>query len=376
MHGLEFLIVLLVLAMAVPDVCARFGRPALTYPAYVIFGILIRPLLDDAIVTGVNKVAAIGFLFLLFEVGLEIRLPEPRHLRRETRYALAWMVAQYPICIALATWAGMDFKSAFIAAAALTACSVGMAYPGWRVYPGAASAKAFLLHMMVLLEIGTIVVLSLETSLLGDKAWWVPVLNLAGIALAVWLVKRASVPLERLFHIVLAHAGRWRIHLMALIVLGVAAIGERLGLSGPKTVFFLGLFLGHIEHEGRDLAEHMSPVVRGFLTPLFFLSLGVSIPFADLFSMTGLLAVAAAGALLLFRLAFRARLFPPGTATGAVWLLTPNLTLAALAAGVLADHGIHGAPAVWLLLTGLFMTVAAIAFLPPVAATAEPASSH
>lgn len=377
MHGLEFLIVLLVLAMAVPDVCARFGRPALTYPAYVVFGILIRPMLDDGMVGGLHKVAAIGFLFLLFEVGLEIRLPEPKHLKRETRYALFWMAAQYPLCLVLARYAGMDFQSAFLATAALTACSVGMAYPAWRAFPGGDAEKSFLLHFMVLLELGTIVVLSLETSLLGDKAWWVPLLNLLGIALAVWMVKQLARPLERIFHLVLERAGRWRMHLMAIIVLMVCAVGERLGLAAAKTAFFLGMFLGHIEHDGRDLADHMSPVVRGFLTPLFFLSLGIGIPLREVFSQTGLLAVIAAGALLLFRIGFRGRLFPHGTARDATWLLSPNLTLTALAAAVLAEHGVAGAPVTWLLLTGLFVTVVAIGMLPPVGTTsAEVAAKH
>lgn len=376
MHGIEFLICLLLLAMTVPDICRRMGRPALTYPFFVVFGLLIGPLVTTTVAGMLEELAGMGFLFLLFEVGLEIQLPPVKKLGRELKFAGLWMAAQYPVCMLLASHAGFGWQEALLATAALTACAVGMAYPGWKAYPGEAAPKGFLLQVMVLLEISAILVMSLESAMLGKAPWWMPPLKLAGIVTSVLLVKRLAGPLDRLFRLVMERTVRWRVHLMAVIILLVCATGNRLGLSAPKTAFFLGLFLGHIEHDGKGLADHMAPISRGVLIPLFFLTLGVLTPVAAVFSLTGAFALGSAALLLLFRRAVHRRLPRPALGENAVWLFGPNLTMTALAAAVLKEAHAPEGPVVWLVLTGLFISIISIAMLPPSAPDAAADEPH
>jgi Kef-type K+ transport system membrane component KefB len=366
MTSIELLVVLLLLVMAVPDLCNWIGRPALAYPAFVCFGILIGPLVRSEVGSMVREAGEIGFVLLLFEVGLEIDLPNWRQLKRPALYVLRWVGPQYPILIFLARFAGLGWIESFIAAAALSACSVGMAFAAWKSFPGLSEAsRAFLLHVMVMLEVVAVVLLAMETAALGHAPSWVFALKLAGIALVIYACSRISVHVTRALQAVLERTTKWRLHFVALLILTICAVGERLGLSGPKTAFFLGLFSSRVRHEGRSLEDYLAPISRRFLIPLFFLALGTQVPLGALFSATALLAVASAAILIAFRHVLHSRFAPTGGESRAYLLLCPNFTLVALAARSLIAAPDGTGTAAWLLLTGLLITLYAIAALPP-----------
>jgi len=163
---------------------------------------------------------------------------------------------------------------------------------------------------------------------------------------------------------VLERTTRWRLHFVAILVLAVCAIGERFGLSGPKTAFFLGLFSSRVRHDGRSLEDYMAPISRRFLIPLFFTSLGTQIPIGALFSTSALMALGAAGSILIFRYLLHARFAKTGGDANTYLLLCPNFTLVALAAKSLLAQSDGADAAAWMLMTGLFMTLYAIAALP------------
>jgi Kef-type K+ transport system membrane component KefB len=50
-------------------------RPALVYPVFVLFGLAITPVVDGQVHEMLVQAGQVGFLLLLFEVGLEIDLP-------------------------------------------------------------------------------------------------------------------------------------------------------------------------------------------------------------------------------------------------------------------------------------------------------------
>ena len=303
--------------MAVPDVCAWLGRPSLAYPAFVCFGLAVGPLLRPEVATMIREAGEIGFILLLFEVGMEIDLPLWRELGGPLRFLLRWLLPQYPLLLGLARLAGLPWLDSFIAAAALGACSVGMAHAAWKHYPGLeGDARTFVLRVMVLLEVLAVVLLATETAVLGDTPAWLVAAKLAGMALVVYACSRVGAHITRLLKAVLERTTRWRLHFVALLVLAVCAVGERFGLSGPKTAFFLGLFSSRVRHDGRSLEDYLAPISRRFLIPLFFASLGTQVPLAGLFSMNALLAVLAAVSILLFRHFLHARFARTGGTRG------------------------------------------------------------
>jgi Kef-type K+ transport system membrane component KefB len=75
MNPIEILILLILLFIGVPDLCRWLRRPALVYPVFVLFGLAITPVVDGQVREMLVQAGQVGFLLLLFEVGLEIDLP-------------------------------------------------------------------------------------------------------------------------------------------------------------------------------------------------------------------------------------------------------------------------------------------------------------
>lgn len=365
MNNIELVVVLLLLFMAVPDACKWLRRPALVYPAFVIFGLLLGPFVNDKLATMIRQAGEIGFLLLLFEVGLEIDLPKPSELMKPLAYALRWTLVQYPVVLALARMAGLPWLESFVAAAAITGCSVGMAHAAWKHFPGLDEAtQRFVLRVMVLLEVLAIILLSVETAVLGQGPTWLFAFKLVGIALVIGLCSRIAVPLARGLQLVLEKTTHWRLHFVALLVLLVCALGERLGLSGAKTAFFLGLFMSRVGHDGKPLEEYLAPISRRFLIPIFFVSLGTQIPVALLWSRAAILAAMAAALLIAWRELVHRRWIRTGGNGATHLLFAPNLTMVALAANAMLLAGSESEQAAWVVFTGLFMTIIAIIALP------------
>jgi len=288
-------------------------------------------------------------------------------LKRPGLFLLRWVLPQYPVLLALARVAGLGRVESFIAAAALSACSVGMAHAAWRTYPGLAEAsRALVLQVMVLLEVVAVVLLAVETTALGRTPTLLLVAKLAGMGLVIYGCSRLAVHVTKLLQEILERATHWRLHFITLFVLAVCAVGERFGLSGPKTAFFLGLFSSRVRHDGRALEDYLAPISRRFLIPLFFTALGTQVPLAALASRPALLALSAAALIIAFRHMLHARFARTGGDNGTYLLFCPNFTLVALAATALLDYSDAPESATWLMFCGLLTTLISILALPAV----------
>jgi len=97
---------------------------------------------------------------------------------------------------------------------------------------------------------------------------------------------------------------------------------------------------------------------------VFFVALGIQIEWRWLVGWTALLALGGAGLLLGLREILHRRWLKTGGDQRTFLLLCPNLTIVALAAKAMIDHGTEPKLAAWLVLTGLFMTVPTLMLLP------------
>jgi Kef-type K+ transport system membrane component KefB len=364
MNSIETIICLMLLMMAVPDFCRMIGRPALANACFVVFGLAFGPLMKTDVVTMIRQAGEVGFLLVLFEVGLEINLPPLRELLPSLRFAVLWSLVQYPLVICLACASGLSWPEGLLAAAALTSCSMSMAYFGWKHYPGLAeTARGFILQIMIVLEMLAIVVLSIGSVAVKSGFGWVILFKLAGIAVTVFLISRFATHVVKLCQWIIEKTTRWRVHFLVLLVLVICAIGERLGLAAAKTAFFLGLFMSRTRFEGVGVEEYIAPISRRFLIPVFFVSLGLMTDLTMLFSRVALLALCGAFLLIGFREVIHRRWLKTGGDAGVSLLLCPNLTMAALAATALLGAGRRDA-ATWVVLSGLFMSVISLLLLP------------
>jgi Kef-type K+ transport system membrane component KefB len=364
MNSIETIICLILLLMAVPDLCGKLGRPALANVCFVIFGLALEPLLKADVVTMIKEAGEVGFLLVLFEVGLEINLPQLRELLPSLRFALAWSLIQYPLVLALACASGLNLGAGLLASAAMTGCSMSMAFYAWKNYPALTEpARAFTLQIMVVLEMLAIVVLSLGSIAVKAGVGWLLLAKLAGMAVTVFLISRFSTHVGKLCQTIIQKTTHWRVHFLILLVLAICAIGERLGLAAPKTAFFLGLFMSSAEFEGKGVEEYIAPISRRFLIPIFFVSLGLLIDARMIFSLTALLALCGAFLIVGFREVLHRRWLKTGGDLQTYLLFCPNLTMAALAGTALLSAGDRSA-ATWVVLSGLFLTVISLLLLP------------
>jgi Kef-type K+ transport system membrane component KefB len=369
MNSIETIICLILLLMGVPDLCRKLDRPALANAFFVVFGLVLGPLVKTDVETMIKEAGEVGFLLVLFEVGLEIDLPKLRELIPPLRFALLWSLVQYPIIVSLAYVAGLTVPEGLLAAAALTGCSMSMAYWAWKQYPGLAGApRDFVVQSMIALELLAIIVLSVGSIGVTRGFGWLIIVKLAGMAVTVFLIGQFATHFVKLFQWIIEKTTHWRVHFLVLLVLVVCAIGERLGLSAAKTAFFLGLFMSRAEFEGMSVEEYIAPISRRFLIPIFFVSLGLMVEIPMLFSRVALLALFGMILLLGFREMLHRRWLKTGGDAQTYLLFCPNLTVAALAATTLFESG-HRVAATWIILSGLFLSVTSLLLLPRAAKT-------
>lgn len=365
MTTIELFILIILLLLSVPDLCSRWGRPALLYAVYLVVGLLLGPLLTPEIKKLLADIGRFGFILLLFEIGLEIELPPVKNLLTPVKLALKWSALQMPVLLALARWAGLSWTESTLAAAALTGCSVSMTFAAWRHFPAPTQAnKQHLLLWMVSIEIMAILVLTAGSSLLKRGLGAAFLGELALIATAVWLISRYADPLTRFLGRRLEHTTRWKVHYVVLFVFVVSAVGARLGLSESKTAFFLGLFMSRASHEGLALSHHLRPIGQHLLIPVFFVSLGAFVPLPLLASPVGGLAIASAAVLLALRDVLHRTWVKSGCARAAFLLVCPNLTIVAIAANTMREYGSPAGHVGWVVLTGLVLSLVALLLLP------------
>lgn len=366
----ELVVVLIFLLFSVPVLSNRIGRPSLTYVIYLIAGMALRPFLPHDLRITLGEVGHLGFVLLLFEVGLEIDVPPLRELLGPLKRALLWSAVQYPLVMIIASASGLTWERSFVAAVALTGCSVGLAFPIWMASKAESPGrKAEAMLFLVCLEAVAIILLAVSGSFIKSGLSWRLPLLIVGMVVTVMVVGYMADHSARLLAKILNATSRFRVHTIFLFVFVISAIGERMGLAAPKTAFVLGLFISRTTHEGIALVHHMRPVGQHLLIPLFLLSMGASVPTRMFLTWWALTAVCAGVLLIAVRRMVHRYLVrvPLGDAGVAVTL--PNVTIAAIAASQLKTAPETGYGAGWILLASLSMTVAALALSPRASAS-------
>lgn len=362
---LEAAVFLILLLMALPELCRRIHRPGLIYPLYIVAGIAAGAFMSHEVRHVWRELGQFGFILLLFSVGLEIELPERRETLVALRRAALWLGWQLPVLVVLAIPAGIVWSEALVAGFALASTSVGMAFNLWSRFPFVdATTRRQYLEWIVAVEVLSILLLAVAGPVMGGAVLWKVALQLGGLVAAA--VVAAFLALHGAPRIVglLQRGLSVQVHFLVLLLFAVAAVGERLGMSGPKMAFVLGMFISRATTEEAALNERLEPIRDRMFVPVFFFGLGTLVEPRLLLSTVVPLAVAAG--LLLFgarKIAYRlflARSF--GTGPDAHVIAAPMLTIAAVAAEVFARAGASDAVITWTLSAGLCLTLVASFF--------------
>jgi glutathione-regulated potassium-efflux system ancillary protein KefC len=278
---------------------------------YLAAGIVIGPW-GLALVTNIDDIlhfAEFGVVLMLFLVGLEL---EPKRLWALRRPIFGGGSAQVLACAA-ALFLGLyalglvapdtlgGWKTPLVAALglALSSTAIALQVMGERnMLPTSAGQAGF--SILLFQDVAAIPILAL-LPLLGGQSQAAPLTPMEQamegvkiIAVIAGIVVGGRLLLRPLFRWI-ARSNTPEIFTAAslLLVVGIAALMQLVGLSMALGAFLAGVLLAESEYR-RELETNIEPF-KGLLLGLFFIAVGMSIDFAVLLHSPGLMAAAVLG---------------------------------------------------------------------------------
>jgi CPA2 family monovalent cation:H+ antiporter-2 len=281
-QGLLFTILTLLAAavLAVP-LFHRLGiGPVL---GYLVAGVVVGPhaLRIISEIEDVRKLGDFGVVFLLFAIGLELKLSRLAVLRRLLFGLGSAQVMVTALVLAAIGWAGgLPLATAVVVGASLafssTAAVLQMLMERGEL-AGRAGRAAFAVLLMQDLAVAPLLVLLTVLSDAGESPPNALALAALRAAVAGGLIIAAGRFLVRPFLrlVASAHSPEAFTGAAVLVALGTGWVTEAAGLSMALGAFLAGLLLA--ETEFRHQVEADIQPFRGFLLGLFFMTVGMSL---------------------------------------------------------------------------------------------------
>ena len=259
---------------------------------YLAAGIAIGPW-GLGLVTNVEDIlhfAEFGVVLMLFLVGLEL---EPKRLWSLRRPIFGWGTAQVLVCaaalFAAALVAGFDWRTALVAGLglALSSTAIALQVMGERNLMSTGSGQAGF-SILLFQDVAAIPILALLPLLAGSLATNQAVAPVEHaqeaikiIAVIAGIVLGGRLALRPLFRWI-ARSKTPEIFTAAslLLVVGIAALMQRVGLSMALGAFLAGVLLAESEYR-RELETNIEPF-KGLLLGLFFIAVGMGVDFGVL----------------------------------------------------------------------------------------------
>lgn len=358
MTFLELIVLGLALFIILPKQLELWRLDYLLPPIYIIAGIIISSLLDHEVRGILKGVAQGGFILLLFSVGLEIKLPGNREWWPAVGKAILIYLLTFLLAFGVAQLGGLPTIESLIGAAALSGVSVSLVFSFLNEEVTDRWGTKFL-HIFVALELITIAVFSLAGPLLKHGVGPFIFLKVFGIIFIIFILSRLARKLGHMLARALEATTHYRTHVLLLTIFAVSALGERLGLSAPKTAFFLGLFMSYTKPFGRLTHTALSPIGERFLIPVFLISLGAQFQW-NAFDWSILLP-AVLTAFILWSVRYWVFHRVLGGTHMVATLSSINLTLVAIALEILNGFSANSPAALWVFIAGTLASLTGFA---------------
>jgi Kef-type K+ transport system membrane component KefB/Trk K+ transport system NAD-binding subunit len=274
----------------------RIGQPLLL--GYIVGGVLLGPQLGLGIVRdpqAIDLIAEIGLILLLFIVGLEINL---REIARAGRAIMVSGLLQFPLCVALAWPLVGGIAAATGGPLDRLYLAVGLGMSSTLIVVKLLSDKFELstfggrvtLGILVFQDVWAILFLAFQPNLgaLGPAALLRSTAAGVGLVGAAFVMSRHVLP--SLFRFIARSPELMLVASMAWCFL-VAGTAGRLGLSTAMGALVAGLVIAAFPY-ATEVIGRLSGV-RDFFITLFFVALGLKIPYPSLRVLTVALALTA-----------------------------------------------------------------------------------
>jgi len=292
--------------------------------------------------------AHFGMLGLMFMAGFEV---DPLLLRRRWAASLAIGVASFggPFLGVLAVSRlifGFEPQAAALLATGLSTTSLALVYSFLRergLLGG--DAGQMVLGAAMVVDLLSMIALAL---LLGTLGWATAIFVVVAVPALVGLPRLG----QWIFSRYGGHAVEFELRFVLLLLVGLGAVAEHVGIHAAIIGFLLGLLLSETIQDHEALEEKLKGVVFSFFAPVFFLRAGTQLDLTGIdlgtLGLTGVLFVVAV-ALKYAASASVAHFFAPGLRHFVGLLFNYRLTFGIIAATVGLEAG--------LLDTRLFTTI-------------------
>lgn len=366
MTTIETIVIIIIAIISLPKICKFIRRPSLLYCSYLLVGLGLGGVLGLYTRFMLEEVGKIGFILLLFIIGLEIELPSLPVIRKNIPFSFFWLAIQIPLIAFVSYLFDYGWCFGFIAAAGINACSLSVSYGLLKnqSYLLDQENKNNILVSMIILEVISLFILA-ASDVLCKYGWGKEVLWQGGALIGfILMIKLFSNSIHYYLSFLLEGKNKWKIHQTLLVIFLIAIIGERLGLSAPKSAFFLGLFMRAATSGGLKFEDELKPLAMGILIPIFFLSLGTRISIGPHFYKMLPFVLLTCVFLLIIRYFIFRRTFSITLKTKYFLLFCPNITMASVAAEILIHNQFPQQQVDLLLSAGLILTVGSALFFP------------
>lgn len=304
-------IYLLAAIVAVP-VAKRLGLGSVI--GYLLAGAVIGPYALRFVEGGgdVMHFAEFGVVMMLFVIGLELRPALLWQMRRPILGLGGLQVLGTAVVVGLvALWVGLPWKSALAVGLILAMSSTAIVLQslgerGLMKTPGGEASFAVLLFqdiavipilaLMPLLALGPGADATAHPGMIGNLPGWEQALLVVAAVMAIIFAGRFL--LRPFFRFIAGTRLREMFTATALfIVVGIALLMQKLGLSPALGTFVAGVVLAESEYRVQ-LEADIEPF-KGLLLGLFFISVGASIDFSLIAQRPGTIALIVAALLVL-----------------------------------------------------------------------------
>lgn len=258
------------------EIAARLKQPPVL--GELLAGVMIGPYALGLIGPGpaLDVLSQLGAVTLLFLVGLETRASDLKAVSAPAAL-VAVMGGMLPFALGFLSFLalGRAYPEALFVGAALVATSVGITA---RVLADMGLvdrlAARIVLAAAVIDDVLGLVVLSVAKGLTGGNLTVLGLVLLGGTVVCLLLLLARADYLTQRFERLLEtmHIKEASLVFPVMLVLGLAALAEKVGLAAIIGAFLAGVFLAEGNYV-EDLKDEARPIGR-FLTPFFFVLMG------------------------------------------------------------------------------------------------------
>jgi glutathione-regulated potassium-efflux system ancillary protein KefC/glutathione-regulated potassium-efflux system protein KefB len=278
---------MLLAAVILVPLCARLALGGVI--GYLLAGLLVGPgvlaLVGD--VEKVKHLSEFGVVFLLFVIGLELRVSRLWSLREQVFGHGSLQVGITGAAIALIVWLlGLRWQAAVVIGCGLALSSTALVLQTLAEKKQLTERHGREAFAILLFQDLAVIPLLALLPLLGDgsdalaQTGWQPALRSLGILLVAVLASRLL--LRPLFRLIVTFGGRDIFTATALLlVVGSALAMVWAGLSMSLGAFLAGVLLADSEYR-HELEAAIEPF-KGLLLGLFFMSVGMTVDLPLLF---------------------------------------------------------------------------------------------